>query len=408
MNIEDVVQEEIRVIKRGIAELIEEQELKEKLRESIQKDKPLKIKVGFDPTAPDIHLGHVVLLNKLRQFQDLGHTVYFIIGDFTAMIGDPSGRDEVRKPLSEKQVKENAETYRNQVFKILDPEKTVVLYNSEWCGKLSAREMINLSSKMTVARMLERDDFDKRFKGNIPIYIHEFLYPLLQAYDSVHIGADVEIGGTDQKFNLLVGRNLQKDFGQKLQVVITVPLLEGLDGVRKMSKSLGNCIGITEPPEEIYGKIMSISDELMWRYYELLSEKDMREIEDMKKNLHPKEAKSILALEMVKRFYSAKEAERAKRYFDTMFVHREIPQEIETVEIKSEEDVWICRLLKNIGLCSSTSEARRLIGSGAVKIDGKQVLDIDRHLSPGIEFTIKVGKRRIKRVKINDSGSGCR
>ena len=400
MNIEDAVQEQIRVIKRGTVELIEEQELKQKLRESIQKNKPLKIKVGFDPTAPDIHLGHVVLLNKLKQFQDLGHTVYFIIGDFTGMIGDPSGRDKMRKPLSEKEVKENAETYKNQVFKILNHEKTVVLYNSEWCGRLSAKEIVKLSSKMTVARMLERDDFDKRFKSNIPICIHEFLYPLLQAYDSVHIEADVEMGGTDQRFNLLVGRTLQKDYGQKPQVVINMPLLEGLDGVRKMSKSLGNYIGITEPPEEIYGKIMSISDELMWKYYELLSEKDMQEVENMKENLHPKEAKSILALEIVKRFYSTKEAEKAKQYFDTMFVRKETPQEIETAEIKSEEDVWICRLLKNIGLCSSTSEARRLIESGAVKIDDKQVRDIDKHLSPGIEFTIRVGKKRIKKVRI--------
>ena len=400
MNIEDAVQEQIRVIKRGTVELIEEQELKQKLRESIQKNKPLKIKVGFDPTAPDIHLGHVVLLNKLKQFQDLGHIVYFIIGDFTGMIGDPSGRDKMRKPLSEKEVKQNAETYKNQVFKILNHEKTVVLYNSEWCGRLSAKEIVKLSSKMTVARMLERDDFDKRFKSNIPICIHEFLYPLLQAYDSVHIEADVEMGGTDQRFNLLVGRTLQKDYGQKPQVVINMPLLEGLDGVRKMSKSLGNYIGITEPPEEIYGKIMSISDELMWKYYELLSEKDMQEVENMKENLHPKEAKSILALEIVKRFYSMKEAEKAKQYFDTMFVRKETPQEIETAEIKSEEDVWICRLLKNIGLCSSTSEARRLIESGAVKIDDKQVRDIDKHLSPGIEFTIRVGKKRIKKVRI--------
>lgn len=400
MNIEDAVQEQIRVIKRGTVELIEEQELKQKLRESIQKNKPLRIKVGFDPTAPDIHLGHVVLLNKLKQFQDLGHTVYFIIGDFTGMIGDPSGRDKMRTPLSEKEVKENAETYKNQVFKILNHEKTVVLYNSEWCSKLSAKEIIKLSSKMTVARMLERNDFDKRFKSNVPICIHEFLYPLLQAYDSVHIEADVEMGGTDQRFNLLVGRTLQKDYGQKPQIVINMPLLEGLDGVRKMSKSLGNYIGITEPPEEIYGKIMSISDELMWKYYELLSEKDMQEVENMKENLHPKEAKSILALEMVKKFYSMKEAEKAKQYFDTMFVFRETPQEIETAEIKSEEDVWICRLLKNIGLCSSTSEARRLIESGAVKIDDKRVGDIDKHLSPGIEFTIRVGKKRIKKVRI--------
>ncbi|MCD6150880.1 MAG: tyrosine--tRNA ligase [Deltaproteobacteria bacterium] len=400
MNIENAVQEQIRVIKRGTVELIEEQELKQKLRESIQKNKPLRIKVGFDPTAPDIHLGHVVLLNKLKQFQDLGHTVYFIIGDFTGMIGDPSGRDKMRTPLSEKEVKENAETYKNQVFKILNKEKTVVLYNSEWCSRLSAKEIIKLSSKMTVARMLERNDFDKRFKSNIPICIHEFLYPLLQAYDSVHIEADVEMGGTDQRFNLLVGRTLQKDYGQKPQIVINMPLLEGLDGVRKMSKSLGNYIGITEPPEEIYGKIMSISDELMWKYYELLSEKDMQEVENMRKNLHPKEAKSILALEIVRRFYSMKEAEKAKQYFDTMFVLRETPQEIETVEIKSEEDVWICRLLKNIGLCSSTSEARRLIESGAVKIDDKRVGDIDKHLSPGIEFTIRVGKKRIKKVRI--------
>jgi len=400
MNIENAVQEQIRVIKRGTVELIEEQELKQKLRESIQKNKPLRIKVGFDPTAPDIHLGHVVLLNKLKQFQDLGHTVYFIIGDFTGMIGDPSGRDKMRTPLSEKEVKENAETYKNQVFKILNKEKTVVLYNSEWCSRLSAKEIIKLSSKMTVARMLERNDFDKRFKSNIPICIHEFLYPLLQAYDSVHIEADVEMGGTDQRFNLLVGRTLQKDYGQKPQIVINMPLLEGLDGVRKMSKSLGNYIGITEPPEEIYGKIMSISDELMWKYYELLSEKDMQEVENMRKNLHPKEAKSILALEIVRRFYSMKEAEKAKQYFDTMFVLRETPQEIETVEIKSEEDVWICRLLKNIGLCSSTSEARRLIESGAVKIDDKRVGDIDKHLSLGIEFTIRVGKKRIKKVRI--------
>ncbi|MCD6223623.1 MAG: tyrosine--tRNA ligase [Deltaproteobacteria bacterium] len=399
MTIEDTIQKQLQVIKRGVVELIEEQELKEKLRESIQKDKPLKIKVGFDPTAPDIHLGHVVLLNKLRQFQDLGHTVYFIIGDFTGMIGDPSGRDKIRKTLSEEEVKKNAETYKNQVFRILNKEKTVVLYNSEWCSKLSAKEMIELSSKMTVARMLERDDFDKRFKMGIPISIHEFLYPLLQAYDSVYIRSDVEIGGTDQRFNLLVGRNLQKDFGQKPQVIINMPLLEGLNGVQKMSKSLGNYIGITEPPEEIYGKIMSISDELMWRYYELLSEKDTQEIKNMKEKMHPKEAKNILALEIVKRFHSIKEAEKAKRYFDTMFVRKEIPQEIETVEIKAEKDVWICYVLKNVGFCGSTSEARRLIESGAVKIDEQRMTDVNRHLSWG-EFTIKVGKKHIKKIKI--------
>jgi len=316
-------EEQLKLIKQGTVEIIEEEELLKKLKEG----RPLRIKAGFDPTAPDLHLGHTVLLQKLRQFQQLGHEVYFVIGDFTAMIGDPTGRSETRPPLSREEVLENAKTYEHQVFKVLIPEKTNIVFNSSWLSSLGTEGIIRLAGQYTVARMLERDDFSKRFKEGIPIYIHEFLYPLLQGYDSVFLRADVELGGTDQKFNLLVGRDLQRAYGQEPQVCITLPLLVGLDGVRKMSKSYGNYIGITERPEDMFGKVMSISDDLMWDYYLLLTDYTQEEIEDFKKNLHPMDAKKRLAHYIVSRYHSKEEADRALEFFERTFSKREFPQD---------------------------------------------------------------------------------
>ncbi len=403
MDLEKEVQRQFNLIKRGTVEIIDENELKEKLRDSIKNNKPLKVKAGFDPTAPDLHLGHTVLIQKLKHFQDLGHEVYFLIGDFTGMIGDPTGKSETRKALSKEEVEKNAQTYKEQIFKILDEKKTKIVYNSEWNSKLTAVDMIKLASTMTVARMLERDDFSKRFNSNKPISIHEFLYPLLQGYDSVALECDVELGGTDQKFNLLVGRHLQKLWGQRPQTVIMMPILEGLDGVQKMSKSLGNYVGITDEPNDMYGKIMSISDELMWRYYELLSDLSEEEINRMKREveegkLHPKKAKEMLAFEITKRFHNEILAKQAAKHFDEMFKKKDIPEDIETIEYNLDEsDIWIAHLLKNIGFVKSTSEARRMIKSNAVSINSEKVKDENLRLKKG-EYVIRVGKKKIAKV----------
>ena len=390
------------IIKRGVTEILLESELEERLRTG----KPLKIKAGFDPTAPDLHLGHTVLINKMRQFQDLGHEIIFLIGDFTAMIGDPSGKNVTRPPLSKEDIMVNVQTYKEQVFKILDPKKTTVVFNSEWLQKLSPIDIIKLASTYTVARMLERDDFSKRYRENKPIAIHEFLYPLLVGYDSVVVKADVELGGTDQKFNLLMGRELQKHFGQTPQIVLMTPLLEGLDGVQKMSKSLGNYIGINEPPQEMFGKLMSISDELMWRYFELLSFRPMTEInkwrEETKSELtNPRDIKIELALEIVERFHSKAAALKAHEDFVARFQRGAVPENIEIITINIDtNEIPLSNLLKQVGLTASTSEAIRLIKQSAVKIDGQKVEDHAIRINKGMEHIYQVGKRRIAKIKI--------
>jgi tyrosyl-tRNA synthetase len=392
--------EQLRIIKRGSVEILTEKELLERLEESYEADRPLRIKAGFDPTAPDIHLGHTVLLEKMRQFQDLGHEVIFIIGDFTGMIGDPSGRSELRKPMTKEEVLKNAETYKAQAFKILDPEKTRIRFNSEWLDSLTAAELIRLQAKQTVARMLEREDFKQRFEKHYPIGIHEFIYPLLQGYDSVAIEADIEIGGTDQRFNLLMGREIQKEHGQKEQVLVIMPLLEGLDGVNKMSKSLGNYIGITEPPKEIFGKIMSISDDLMLRYYEILSHISMDELDRLKEGLrdgsvHPKKAKEDLALEIVERYWGRKEALKAREEFERIFKDRGLP---ENIPLYNNSNVtWLPQIMKDSGITKSTSEAIRLIKQGAVSINNERCTEPDKKLSAG-EYLLKVGKRRFLKI----------
>ncbi|MEW6409897.1 MAG: tyrosine--tRNA ligase [Nitrospirota bacterium] len=398
------ITEQLKLIKRGTVEIISEEELFNKLRISQDKGKPLRIKAGFDPTAPDIHLGHTVLLQKLRHFQELGHEVIFLIGDFTAIIGDPTGKTETRKPLTPEEILNNAETYKEQVFKILDSSKTIVRFNSEWLSKITSVEFVNLASKYTVARMLEREDFRKRFESQKPINIHEFLYPLVQGYDSVAIESDVEIGGTDQKFNLLLGRELQKEYRQQPQVVILMPLLEGLDGIEKMSKSLGNYIGITEPPREIYGKLMSISDELMLRYYELLSNILVSELEALKRGLkdgsvHPKKAKESLAIEIVERFYNRQIAEATREEFDRIFREKQLPDEIPEVILRWEGKVmWLPRVLVLAGATKGTTEALRLIKQGAVSVDGKRWTDPNGGLTGDRPYLIKIGKRRFLRV----------
>jgi tyrosyl-tRNA synthetase len=400
------VQEQMAIIRRGAVEILVESELEQKLKKSVETGVPLKIKAGFDPTAPDLHLGHTVLIQKLKQFQDLGHDVHFLIGDFTGMIGDPTGKNETRKALTREEVLKNAETYKEQVFKILDPARTKVVFNSSWMGQMSAADLIGLAGRYTVARMLERDDFHKRFTGQQPIAIHEFLYPLVQGYDSVALQADVELGGTDQKFNLLVGRELQKQEGQAPQCVLTMPLLEGLDGVNKMSKSLGNYIGITEAPKEIFGKVMSISDELMLRYYELLSDVDLAHLQAVRDGVHgkdggkhPMESKKALAREVVARFYDQDAALRAEEDFVHQFKQKEVPDDIPEVVIDSKEPVWICRLLTDAGLTASNGEARRLIKQGAVKLDGEKVEDADREIPANGELILQAGKRRFARIK---------
>ena len=391
----------IELISRGTEEVLIEEELKKKL----DSGKRLNIKAGFDPTAPDLHLGHTVLINKLRQFQTLGHQIIFLIGDFTGMIGDPSGKSATRPPLSTREVKENAKTYQEQIFKILDPDLTKVVFNSSWMNKMNAADLIRLASHHTVARMLERDDFDKRYKSNQSISIHEFLYPLIQGYDSIALDADVELGGTDQKFNLLVGRQLQQVHGKTPQVVITMPILEGLDGSQKMSKSLGNYIGIDEPAKEMFGKIMSISDTLMWRYFELLSFKDLGEIEQYKKQVetgtNPRDIKFDLAEEIITRFHNSKSAQDAKNDFVKRFSNNAIPDVIDEIEIKvGDKGVVFANLLKEIKLVSSTSDAHRMIKQAAVKIDGERVDDGKQILQEGFSGVIQIGKRKFARVKL--------
>ncbi|TLM65204.1 MAG: tyrosine--tRNA ligase [Deltaproteobacteria bacterium] len=399
------VAEQMGTIRRGAVEILVESELEEKLVHAAKSGKPLRIKAGFDPTAPDLHLGHTVLIQKLKQFQDLGHEVNFLIGDFTGMIGDPTGKNETRKQLTREEVLANAETYKEQVFKILDPERTKVVFNSSWMGPMSAAELIALASRYTVARMLERDDFHKRFTGQQPIAVHEFLYPLVQGWDSVALEADVELGGTDQKFNLLVGRELQKQTGQRPQSVLTMPLLEGLDGVNKMSKSLGNYVGISEPPKEIYGKLMSISDPLMVRYYELLSDVDLATLARIQRGvagepdgMHPMEAKRALAREMVARFHDAAAAVKAEDDFLQQFRQKELPEDIRDYHCPTDKPVWICKLLTDSGTVASNGEARRLIQQGGVKRDGEKVTDADLELGPTGEVILQAGKRRFVRV----------
>jgi tyrosyl-tRNA synthetase len=397
--------EQMEIIGRGAVEILVEKELQEKLEKSAQTGVPLRIKAGFDPTAPDLHLGHTVLIQKMRQFQQLGHEICFLIGDFTGMIGDPTGKSETRKALTREEVLKNAETYKEQVFKILDPARTRVVFNSEWLGTMTASDMIALASKYTVARMFEREDFSKRFDNQLPISIHEFLYPLIQGYDSVALRADVELGGTDQKFNLLVGRELQREWGQSPQSVITMPLLEGLDGVNKMSKSLGNYIGISEPPDEIYGKVMSISDQLMLRYYELVSDLPLADLERLKAGLrdhsvHPMDAKKSLAREIVSRFHGAADAESAEENFVRRFRNNEIPDEMPEFTLLAEEGkIPLCKVLADAGLVKSNSEGRRSIQQGGVKLNGEKVGDEYRDVSHG-EYVVQVGKRRFARVKI--------
>ncbi len=389
------------VFKRGASELLVEAELVEKLKQN----RPLRIKAGFDPTAPDLHLGHTVVLNKMRQIQDLGHHVVFLIGDFTGMIGDPSGKNTTRPPLSREAVLANAETYKAQVFKILDAEKTEVAFNSTWMGKMDSADLIKLAATHTVARMLERDDFSKRYAGNQPIAIHEFLYPLVQGYDSVALKTDVELGGTDQKFNLLVGRELQKHFGQSPQCVLMMPLLEGLDGINKMSKSLGNYIGINESPEQIFGKLMSISDVLMWRYLELLSFKPISTLRQWKTEVesgkNPRDVKVTLAQEIVARFHSSAAAEQALADFEARFKQNAIPDDLpERLIPCGSSGIGIAQLLKQAGLTPSTSEALRMIDQGGVKIDGEKVSDRSLVLPKGTEAVFQVGKRKFARVKL--------
>ena len=395
------IKQAIQTIRRGCHELIVEEELVKKLSTG----RKLRVKLGLDPTAPDLHLGHTVVINKLRDFQELGHQVQFLIGDFTGMIGDPTGKNQTRPPLTREEILKNAQTYRQQVFKILDPERTQILFNSEWSDKLGAEGMIRLASRYTVARLLERDDFNKRFRSNQPIAVHELLYPLMQGYDSVAMKADVELGGTDQKFNLLVGRELQKDYGQEPQCVLTMPLLEGLDGRDKMSKSLGNYVGIAEAPQEMFGKLMSISDTLMWRYFELLSFEPMPTIERWRQEIeggaNPRDVKVRLAKEIVARFHGQPAADAAEAQFDQRFRHGVLPDDMPEVTVQAPaEGVLVTQMLKQSQLTSSTSEAARAIEQGGVKIDGERVTDRGLRLLPGKTLTVQVGKRKFARVRV--------
>jgi tyrosyl-tRNA synthetase len=418
------VEEQFEYLKKGCVDIIQEKELKAKLARSLKKNKPLKVKAGFDPTAPDIHLGHIVLLRKMKHFQDLGHDVIFLIGDFTGLIGDPSGRSATRPPMTREEINKNAETYKKQIFKILDPEKTIIDFNSRWLEKLTSIDIINLTSKYTVARILERDDFTNRLKNNKPISVHEILYPLMQAYDSVALRADVELGGTDQKFNLLVGREIQRAFKQEPQVIMTTPLLEGLAGVEKMSKSLNNYVGITEPPSEIYGKIMSISDPLMFRYYELLTDESLSQIEKWKREvkeekINPKDLKSRLSLSIASDFWGKEKAKKALQEFERIFKEKKLPTKIEDIEIKIEEKVEpkgkvkdktkveavvtvvpLIELLVERSIFPSRKEAKRVIRQGGVYLDGKRIEDIafKIDLSKKDDLILKIGKRKFYRI----------
>jgi tyrosyl-tRNA synthetase len=398
----DSVRHALEVIKRGTDEVLVESELAQKLIRAEKSGKPLRVKLGLDPTAPDLHLGHTVVLNKMRQLQDLGHTVIFLIGDFTSMIGDPSGRNITRPPLSREQIEENATTYFAQASLVLDAAKTEIRYNSEWCDQLGARGMIELSSRYTVARILEREDFTKRFKAGTPISVHELLYPLMQGYDSVALRSDLELGGTDQKFNLLVGRELQKDYGQEAQCILTMPLLEGLDGVEKMSKSKGNYVGITEPANTMFGKLMSISDPMMWRYFELLSFRSLAEIAQYRKEVeegrNPRDVKVLLAQEIVARFHSRAAAESALEDFERR-ARGGIPDEVPEVAVAGAP-IGIGQLLKQAGLCASTSEALRMVEQGGVRIDGNVIADKALKLEAG-SFVLQVGKRKFARVSLS-------
>lgn len=392
----------IAIIERGTEEIL----VKEELIEKLETKRPLRVKAGFDPTAADLHLGHTVLINKLKQLQSLGHEILFLIGDFTGRIGDPTGKNITRQPLTAQQVADHAATYATQAFKILDPEKTKIVFNSHWLDKLSAKDLIELAAKQTVARMLERDDFAKRYRQGSAIAIHEFLYPLLQGYDSVELQADIELGGTDQKFNLLMGRELQKHFKQTPQTVITLPLLEGTDGVKKMSKSLNNAIGITEAPHLMFGKIMSISDQLMWRYYELLSFQSLAAIsalkDSVKQGLNPRDVKMMLAQEIVARFYDQTLADAAEQRFIQQFSQGEVPEDIPTIELQTASDLSLVQVLKQAGLTKSTSEAIRLIEQSAVKVESARVSDCNLQLKVGQCVLIQVGKRRFARVSLLD------
>jgi tyrosyl-tRNA synthetase len=402
-------EEQLAAIKRGTVEIILEKELLVKLTKSYKENKPLRIKAGFDPTAPDIHLGHTVLLEKMRQFQELGHEIIFLIGDFTGIIGDPTGKSETRKPLTREDVLKNAETYKEQVFKILDSQKTIIRFNSEWLMDLTAMDVVRLQAKQTVARMLEREDFKQRFNSQIPIGLHEFMYPLLQGYDSVALMADVELGGTDQRFNLLMGRELQQEYGQHPQALIIMPLLEGLDGVKKMSKSLGNYVGIFDPPGDMYGKLLSIDDTTMIKYYELLSHISNEELLALKQGLtagtiHPKKAKEDIALELVQRYWGREAAIHAKDEFDKVFKDKGIPEEIPIFGIQWEdESIWLPQIMKSSGLAASTGEAMRLVKQGAVSIDGKKVEDPNMKIPKG-SYLIKAGKRKFLRI-VSEEGS---
>jgi tyrosyl-tRNA synthetase len=393
--------ESIALLSRGVEEIIKLEEFESRLK----RGKPLRVKVGFDPTAPDLHIGHTVVINKMRQFQDLGHQVIFLIGDFTGMIGDPSGKSATRKALSREEVDENARTYQDQIYKILDPDKTEIRFNSEWFGQQSAADIIRLASQYTVARILEREDFKNRYKSGLPIAIHEFLYPLVQGYDSVALKCDVEMGGTDQTFNLLVGRTIQQQHGLEPQVVMTLPLLEGLDGVQKMSKSLGNYIGIDEPPGEIFGKVMSLSDDMMWRYFDLLSFRSNADLEALRQRVstgdNPRDIKFELACELVERFHDAGAAEAAKQEFIARFQKGAMPDEIPEVTVTGEGDeLPIAFVIKQAGLTTSTSDAMRMIKQGAVRIDGERISDPSLKLARGVQLVLQVGKRRFARVTI--------
>ncbi|WP_156204705.1 tyrosine--tRNA ligase [Candidatus Syntrophocurvum alkaliphilum] len=387
-------------LRRGVAEIVPEEELKNKLQKSFEKGKPLRIKLGLDPTAPDIHLGHTVVLNKLRQFQDLGHEVHLIIGDFTGRIGDPSGKSEARTQLTEEEVMANARTYQEQIFKVLDKEKTIIYFNSEWLMKMNLADTLNLASKYTVARMLERDDFHKRYRDGLPISIHEFIYPLMQGYDSVVLEADIELGGTDQKFNLLVGRSLQREYGYEPQIAMTMPILEGTDGVQKMSKSLGNYIGVNEEPYEMFGKTMSISDELICRYFELVTRIPIEEIrsieQQMAQGYNPRNAKMRLAREIITIYHNSEEAQKAQERFELVFSKRDIPDDIPEVIIK-EKEVWLPKFLAEQGLLSSTSEGKRMIKQAAIKVNGEK--HSDENLAIDGEIIVQVGKRKFLKIK---------
>jgi len=402
------IREEMELLAKGVEEIIDEEELLKKLERCRKEGRPLIVKAGFDPTAPDLHLGHTVLIQKLKQFQNLGHKVVFLIGDFTGMIGDPTGQSETRRALTPQEVQENAQTYKEQVFKILDSEKTVVAFNSQWLSALGAEGMIKLAARYTVARMLERDDFKGRYREGVPVYIHEFLYPLLQGYDSVALEADVEIGGTDQRFNLLVARDIQREYGQELEVVMMLPILEGLDGVHKMSKSLGNYVGITEAPQEMFGKLMSISDELMWKYYELLSALSPGEIRALREQVmeggfHPKRAKMDLAKEIVARFHSLEAAEMAEEEFERVFKEKKLPTKMPEFTVISQGDrIWLARILTAVRFARSTSEAIRAIQQGGVRWDGERITDRDAEIPcDDKEHILKYGKKRFAHIRFD-------